>query len=252
MIPIISVDAVTRIRVDLREQALTDEQLAEMVKNGEIPQNVTVLLLGLNEITDVTPLSTLTDLQMVTLNGNQINDITPLSTLINLQELYLYNNQITDISPLANLTNLGGPFGALDLGKNLITDISPLANLTNLQWLDLDNNLITNLTPLENLVNLTWITVDNNPVTDEQVATLKDNLKKYSNFVKRVLGEEPVTVDEALEILKYLAGMESVVSEGNVAFYAARITGGDEPSIADVLEILKHLAGMNSVFGSGT
>jgi hypothetical protein len=62
-----------------------------------------------------------------------------------------------------------------------------------------------------------------------------------------VLGNEPVTVFEALEILKYIAGMESIIDEGNVAFYAARITGGDTPNIFDALEILKKLAGMESL-----
>ncbi len=36
----------------------------------------------------------------------QITDLTPLSGLTNLKTLQLFNNQITDVSPLANQTNL--------------------------------------------------------------------------------------------------------------------------------------------------
>jgi len=266
--------------ISYKNVTIFDETLAEMVLTGEIPKNVThldlsgdgkdwsinglitdlsplanltnlqVLHLGNNQITDLSPLANLTNLQILHLSNNQITDLSPLANLTNLQVLYLSNNQITDITPLANLTNLGGPYGVLGLDNNLINDISPLENLTNLQWLQLDNNLITDLSPLYKLENLTFYTLKGNPVSDDEVALLRLALRK-ADFVGRVLAGEP-TIEDALEILKYLAGMESVVSDGNVAFYTACITGGAEPSIADVLEILKHLAGMSSVFGGGT
>jgi len=235
---------------DFRNLGITDEQLVTMIESGEIPINATYLLLGGNQISNLTPLEVLKDLEFLTLNTNQITDITPLSKLTNLQSLSLYNNLVVDVSPLENLTNLSGPFGTLDLGKNLITDISPLANLTKLEWLSLDNNLITDLSPLYKLENLTFYTLDGNPVSDDEVALLRLALQK-ADFVGRVLAGEP-TIEDALEVLKYLAGMDNYLDHNAYAFYAACITGGDEPSIADVLEILKHLAGMKSVFGGGT
>jgi internalin A len=48
-------------------------------------------------------LSALTELS---LDSNQITDIRPLSTLTNLTELSLHNNQIADLKPLSILTNL--------------------------------------------------------------------------------------------------------------------------------------------------
>ena len=218
------------ISIDFSGANLSNDDLAEMLKKGIIPKNTTSL----------------------NLTGTGINDVTPLSVLENLQVLRLSKNLITDISPLSNLTNLRN----LELQNNRIIDIGPLSNLVKLESISISNNRITDLKPLEKLVSLERYPLLGNPLTNEQIDTFKLNLnsnkEKASNFVKRVLGEEPVTVEEALEILKYLAGMESVVSDGNVAFYAACITGGDEPSIADVLEILKHLAGMKSVFGGGT
>jgi hypothetical protein len=67
----------------------------------------------------------------------------------------------------------------------------------------------------------------------------------------RVLGGEDITIMDAVEILKYLAGMDSVIMEGNDAWLAALITGGNEPQIGDVLEILKYLAGMDNVISDG-
>jgi len=61
-----------------------------------------------------------------------------------------------------------------------------------------------------------------------------------------------VTIGDALEILKYLAGMQSSVNPANpTAWNAALITSAsrsaNRPSIADALEILKKLAGMSSL-----
>jgi len=67
---------------------------------------------------------------------NQITDISPLSSLTDLEVLYLDNNKITDISPLAELEKLGdwegymlernGYLVHLALSYNQISDISPL------------------------------------------------------------------------------------------------------------------------------
>ena len=54
---------------------------------------LTILILDNNQITDLKPLSTLTNLTTLTLDNNQITDLKPLSTLTKLAELSLDNNQ---------------------------------------------------------------------------------------------------------------------------------------------------------------
>ncbi|WOO91909.1 leucine-rich repeat domain-containing protein (plasmid) [Mollicutes bacterium LVI A0078] len=81
------------------------------------------------------------------MGNNSISDITPLSGLTNLTYLYLYTS-ISDITPLSGLTNLTD----LYLGNNSISDITPLSGLTNLTDLDLGTQTI----------NLEDITVNNN------------------------------------------------------------------------------------------
>jgi Leucine-rich repeat (LRR) protein len=137
----------------------------------------------------------------------------------------------------------------LDLGNNQITDITPLSGLIHLPGLNINNNLITDLTPLYPLKNLTFYTLFDNPVTDEQIAELKKELRKADFFMGKILGGEEITILDALEILMYLAGLDSVIEEGNNAWFASLITGKDTPTINDALEILMHLAGMESVLG---
>jgi len=97
------------------------------------------LYLYTNQISDLSPLAELTNLQVLRLYNNQISNLNPLEWLTNLQFLYIDNNQINDLSPLAGLTNLQ----KLWLNNNQICDLSPLVDLTNLQELELENNPIS-------------------------------------------------------------------------------------------------------------
>jgi len=95
-----------------------------------------------------------------------ISDLSPLSELTNLAGLYLYNNQITDVSPLAGLTNLQW----LDLNSNQIADVSPLAGLTNLIELHLNSNQITDVSPLARLTNLFVLNLQGNAIPSDNSA----------------------------------------------------------------------------------
>jgi len=96
----------------------------------------TELSLDRNQITDLNPLSTLTNLTNLSLNNNQIANLEPFSSLSNLTYLSLGNNQIADLNPLSTLIKLTG----LSLGNNQIADLKPLSTLTNLIELYLYNN----------------------------------------------------------------------------------------------------------------
>jgi internalin A len=65
----------------------------------------TELYLSQTGISDLSPLSGLTNLTKLTLI-----DVSPLAELTNLSMLILSSNQITDVSSLARLTNLFGLF----------------------------------------------------------------------------------------------------------------------------------------------
>ena len=114
-----------------------------------------------NQISDISPLSGLTNLTSLNLANNDLSDISPLSGLTNLTFLSLYNNNLSDISPLSGLTNLT----SLDLAHNDIS-LSPLSNLTNLTSLGLESNRIEDLSPLSNLTRLTDLRLARNDIED--------------------------------------------------------------------------------------
>jgi Leucine-rich repeat (LRR) protein len=146
--------------------------------------DLTWLYMGGNQINDITPLSLLTNLTSLHLDYNQISNISPISALKNLTHVVLYNNRITDLSPLSGLTNLThlnlmfnqiiniAPLSeltnltSLNLMFNQIISIAPLSELTNLTSLTLQSNQISNLTPLSSLTNLTVLNLGDNKISD--------------------------------------------------------------------------------------
>jgi hypothetical protein len=63
-----------------------------------------------------------------------------------------------------------------------------------------------------------------------------------------VINGETITINDALEILKFLARLESVINTNEDSLNAARIVtpGIGNPTINDALEILKYLARLDS------
>jgi internalin A len=116
--------------LDLYQCDITNEQLAQMVASGEIPHNIAKLDLGSNhELTDITPLSNLTNLTHLRLFNTDVSDITSLSSLVNLEELDLEATNVANIEPLGMLTKLK----YLDMLESPVADYSPLNGLPNLE-----------------------------------------------------------------------------------------------------------------------
>lgn len=98
----------------------------------------------------------------------EISDLSPLSNLVQIEELSLNNNHIVDISPLSNMTNLR----ELYLSNNNILDISPLSHLTKLEVIHLENNNISDLYPLIKNTGICRgdeIIISNNPLNKESI-----------------------------------------------------------------------------------
>jgi internalin A len=216
--------------IRLNNRNLTDEQLAEIVASGGIPHETTVLWLQGNQITDLTPLSKLTNLQHLDLDNNQITDLTPLSGLTNLQILDLSNNQITDLTPLSKLTNLQN----LYLSRNQINDLTPLNDLTELQRLWLLSNQIDDFSPLKGLTNLQRLGLNSNSVSERQIAELFEFLGLNEDGSR-----PPLSTADALTILRAVAGVTALTDAE-----AARFEISGTPATADAMRILRVVAGL--------
>ena len=122
--------------------------------------NLEVLRLAGN-ISDITSLTGLTNLEKLSINSRNISDITSLTGLTNLEELTISVSKISDISALAGLTNLR----ILNMMKNQITDIDPLEGLTRLEKLYLSDNKISDISALAGMTNLADVQISRNRIS---------------------------------------------------------------------------------------
>jgi hypothetical protein len=167
-------------RIFVGEKSLTVwEELAETLNpleapwirqallDGELPEGVSRF------ITDLSPLSELSNLQSLDLMGTQVDNLSPLAELINLQSLNLWKTKVTDLSPLAGLTNLQ----ALDLSRTRVMDLSPLSKLINLQYLSVINTNVSDLSPLTSLTNMQYLYISGTKVINLLPLAMLINLK---------------------------------------------------------------------------
>ena len=141
-----------------------------------------------NPITDITPLTRLTQLIELSLHQCQISDITPLADMTQLRALSAYSNQITDITPLSRLTQLY----ELAVSECQISDISPLANLTQLEALSAYSNQITDITPLASLTKLTSLHLYNNQISDITTLSRLTKLEKLTLYNNQISDVRPL------------------------------------------------------------
>ncbi|MDP4146205.1 MAG: leucine-rich repeat domain-containing protein [Bacillota bacterium] len=131
-----------------------------------------------NQISDISPLKNLKNLKDINLSYNKISDISALSGLISLQSINLSFNKISNITALKGLTKLQ----SLDLNNyyhvnNYISDISALKDLTNLQYLYLSNTKAGDISAFKNLINLKSLFLDNYAFCDISVLKNLTNLQ---------------------------------------------------------------------------
>ncbi len=149
----------------------------------EYAVNLQSLVIRWNRISDLSPISSLTNLRHLDAHGNGIiSDLSPLSALVNLESLVLRINNISDLSPLAGLDCLEELF----LQCNSVSDLSPLAGLSALECLELSQNRVSDISALSGLHNLRNVILRFNLVRDiSPLAGLNDleDLHLQGNFV---------------------------------------------------------------------
>ncbi|MGN1299501.1 MAG: leucine-rich repeat domain-containing protein [Candidatus Scatovivens sp.] len=168
------------------------------------------LILTSNPIEDLKPIETLNNLKELeiyypewTSYRNSIKNISVIENLVNLQKVVLTNNdELSDINFLSNLTNLK----YLDLHLNSITDVEVIKQLSNLEYLNLNGNKISNIEELSGLINLKYLDITNTQTQDisfvKQFSQLKE-LRAASNNISE------------LDLLKNLTQLEKVSLRSN-------------------------------------
>ena len=172
------------------------------------------------KITDLTGIENFENLKVLYLRNNNISNLEKLSELRNLQSLDIRYNGLTTLNSLENVTSLR----QLDASNNNLTGISGISKmenledlllsnnnigiyfrsfpkLNNLSTLALSNNNISSVSALSEL-KLTNLFIDNNKISD--VSSIDKEYLEYMNLENNTvtLSSEGTTVDVP-EILKY-------------------------------------------------
>ena len=154
--------------------------------------------------------------------GN-ITDLTDLTMMKNLETLALCNQEIEDISALENL-----PLKELYLNKNKITDFSVLTSLTNLDLLCILDNPAEDLSVLKECSSITQLNIESMKLTDIDFlgqmnlnilymnnAKIEDrNMKpllEVKKLQERCIGDVP---EEMAEVLPQMSNLKGLIMWG--------------------------------------
>lgn len=116
-------------------------------------------------IDDISPLSKLKKLEVLSLYGNAVSDITPLISLTKLKELYIIQAALSDVSAVAEMDNLV----YVSFMYNAIQDVTPFTKMDNIETINLDYNYIQDISPFANLdpEKIQYVSVDMNAFSDD-------------------------------------------------------------------------------------
>lgn len=156
-------------------------------------------------IDDISPLRNLNDLEFIECSGSKIRSLDPLRYASNLKEMNLLATQVNDIGVLANLKNLS----KLNIGETQVTNIDTLSSLTGLSQLDLSNLQLDDFNVLSDLKNLMDLTL-----AGTNIITL-DPLSGLNELRTLNIGNTEVTDLGPLKNLKNLAILQANYSKIN-------------------------------------
>ena len=214
-------------------------------------------------VSNISALSSLTNLRYLDIRSDLVSDISVLSGLTklkllrlegylemslalperrrrlpNLEWLRLQSNSVSDISPLSGLTNLR----VLGFQSNSVSDISPLSGLTNLRSLGFQSNSVSDISPLSRLTNLRVLEIRDTSASDISALSRLTNLIALglqSNSVSDLSALSGLTNLRVLEIRDTSASDLAVLS--GLTKLRRLYLGGNSVSDISVLSRLTNL-----------
>ena len=173
-----------------------------------------ILNLDDTQVKDLTPLANLTKLESLSLSSTPVQNVKPLAGLAKLQGLYLDGTQVSDAKPLAGMTELS----SLSLQNTQVSDVGPLARLTKLECLWLDPSRVNDVKPLAGLTQLRILSLGFTQVSDVSP------LRKLSNLKELYLNNTQVSEEQVKELQQTLP--KCVIRKRDLWVNGAPINGG--------------------------
>lgn len=127
-------------------------------------------------------------LRKLSVSYGRLTNLEPLSILTELTELDCSNNNIFSINPLINLAKLE----YLDISYNKITNIDAIAKIKRLKYLNIDRNSIADISPAKNLKDLECLVCARTNITDLDTLDSLKKLKKLDCSITSIRSLEPI------------------------------------------------------------
>lgn len=217
----------------------------------------TLSLTGSPELTDLTPLGSLTKLSRLDISRNvKLSDLSPLGGLMALRDFTASQNPLlTDLEPLRELTSLTSvsvyktaidtlePLSELTAITNIsagytnVTTLEPLAKLTKMRNLSFDYAKLHSLAGIEDMVDLRTLEVNYNSDIGDNLQALgsKPELTRIHMNAIGATSLEPLfgltgltslqALGNAVSSLEGLQSAPETASKGSFAVTAQRIVG---------------------------
>ena len=128
----------------------------------QIMKSDKISLAGKKTITDLSPISRLSDLKDVNISGTAISDLMPLRNMNKLESLDISNTKVATLEPLRFCILMN----RLRMRNTAVTDISVIASFSSLTLLDIGNTQVSSLENLEELTGITDLRIDHTKVKD--------------------------------------------------------------------------------------
>ncbi|MYB64259.1 T9SS type A sorting domain-containing protein, partial [Candidatus Poribacteria bacterium] len=153
-------------------------------------------------ISDLSPLAKLPKLRWLDFGSFPAPDFSPLADIKSLRKFLFHGGDIKDITQLAKLTQLT----FFDIGYNSTTDLSPITKLTNLETFVANTNGISDITPLAALTKLKHVDLHNNAISDVSPLAKLINLEMVKLYGNLILDISPL---ESSPIFPYVFWLEN-------------------------------------------
>ncbi len=196
----ISVEEMERLgRLDARNRGIQDLTGLQFAINLR-----STLDLRDNQISDISPIAGLINLQRLYLDDNLISDISPIAGLVELHRISLNRNPVSDMSPLSGLKNLNH----LSMNDTFISDISLVRSLPSLTIFGFRSTQVSDLSPLAGLINMTALGFSNKSESISDLSPLAGliNLEYINSWGNSISDLSPLAGLTKLEIINFCGG----------------------------------------------
>lgn len=153
------------------------------------------------------------NLRTLDVSDTEVTDLSPIKDLVNLQDLNISKTKINSLEFIKNLKNLR----TLKCGKTNLTDLNGIEELQNLETLQVEDTQIVSLALLENIVSLSTLSIANTQVHDLNplrkleklwIFNAQNTPIKKLNPLENLLGLDDINISDTK--VKSLVGLENL------------------------------------------